>query len=92
MIKNKVTDVSGAGNNWAVGHMFYGQKYADSIRELVRKNAEPCDSLESFFIMHSMGGGTGSGLGTAVLKLLADEYKEVHRFVVAVYPSADDGI
>lgn len=87
-----VTDVSGAGNNWAVGHMFYGHKYADSIRELVRKNAEPCDSLESFFIMHSMGGGTGSGLGTAVLKLLADDYKEVHRFVVAVYPSSDDDV
>lgn len=87
-----VTDVSGAGNNWAVGHMHYGEKYADSIRELVRKNAEPCDSLESFFIMHSMGGGTGSGLGTAVLKLLADDYKEVHRFVVACYPSADDDV
>ena len=72
-----VTDVSGAGNNWAVGHMFYGQKYHDSISELVRKNAECCDSLESFFIMHSMGGGTGSGLGTAVLSILADEYKEV---------------
>jgi tubulin epsilon len=58
-----LTDVSGAGNNWAVGHMYYGVKYKDSIRELVRKNAECCDSLESFFIMHSMGGGTGSGLG-----------------------------
>jgi tubulin epsilon len=58
-----ITDVSGAGNNWAVGHMYYGEKYKDSIRELVRKNAEHCDSLESFFIMHSMGGGTGSGLG-----------------------------
>jgi tubulin epsilon len=87
-----VTDVSGAGNNWAVGHMFYGQKYRDSISELIRKNAECCDSLESFFIMHSMGGGTGSGLGTFVLSLLADEYKEVHRFVVAVYPSADDDV
>ncbi|CAF0839239.1 unnamed protein product [Brachionus calyciflorus] len=87
-----VTDVSGAGNNWAVGHMFYGQKYSDSIRELLRKNAEFCDSLESFFVMHSMGGGTGSGLGTAVLRMLADEYPEVHRFVVAVYPSADDDV
>ena len=57
--------------------MFYGQKYHDSISELVRKKAECCDSLESFFIMHSMGGGTGSGLGTAVLSILADEYKEV---------------
>lgn len=87
-----VTDVSGAGNNWAVGHMFYGKKYQDSIRELIRKNAELCDSLESFFVMHSMGGGTGSGLGTAVLRMIADDYPEVHRFVVAVYPSADDDV
>ncbi|RNA01755.1 tubulin epsilon chain, partial [Brachionus plicatilis] len=87
-----VTDVSGAGNNWAVGHMFYGNKYKDSIRELIRKNAELCDSLESFFVMHSMGGGTGSGLGTAVLRTVADDYPEVHRFVVAVYPSIDDDV
>lgn len=87
-----VTDVSGAGNNWAVGHMFYGNKYHDSIKELIRKNAELCDSLESFFVIHSMGGGTGSGLGTAVLKMLEDDYKDVHRFVVAVYPSADDDV
>jgi tubulin epsilon len=87
-----LTDVSGAGNNWACGHYYYGTKYHDSIQELVRKNAEQCDSLESFFIMHSMGGGTGSGLGTAVLKILEDDYKEVHRFVVAVYPSADDDV
>lgn len=72
--------------------MYYGQKYNTHIRELVRKNAEHCDSLESFFIMHSMGGGTGSGLGTAVLKMLADEFPDVHRFVVAVYPSADDDV
>lgn len=87
-----ITDVSGAGNNWAEGHMYYGQKYNTHIRELVRRNAEHCDSLESFFIMHSMGGGTGSGLGTAVLKMLADEFQDVHRFVVAVYPSADDDV
>ena len=84
--------MSGAGNNWAEGHMYYGQKYNTHIRELVRRNAEHCDSLESFFIMHSMGGGTGSGLGTAVLKMLADEFQDVHRFVVAVYPSADDDV
>ncbi len=64
--------------------MYYGNKYRQQIYELVRRNAEYCDSLESFFIMHSMGGGTGSGLGTSVLTMLADEFAEVHRFVVAV--------
>lgn len=68
--KQYVTDVSGAGNNWAVGHMFYGSKYKDSIREMIRKNAEACDNLESFFIMHSMGGGTGSGLGRLLYSYL----------------------
>jgi tubulin epsilon len=34
--KQYVSDVSGAGNNWAVGHFFYGQKYEESIIELVR--------------------------------------------------------
>ena len=36
--------------------------------------------------------GTGSGLGTSVLNLLADEYPDVYRFTTAVYPSADDDV
>ena len=27
-----------------------------------------------------------------MLRILADDYKNVHRFVVAVYPSADDDV
>ncbi|RHY52956.1 hypothetical protein DYB38_005029 [Aphanomyces astaci] len=38
------------------------------------------DSLQSFFVMHSMGGGTGSGLGTYILGLLEDHYPEAFRF------------
>ena len=36
--------------------------------------------------------GTGSGLGTSVLNLLAKEYPDVYRFTTAVYPSADDDV
>ena len=36
--------------------------------------------------------GTGSGLGTSVLNLLAEEYSDVYRFTTAVYPSADDDV
>jgi len=39
-----------------------------------------------------MGGGTGSGLGTYVLKLLKDEYPDVYRFTTAVFPSEDDDV
>jgi len=83
-----LSDVSGAGNNWAHGYYEYGSKYQDEILELVRAQAEPCDSLQSFFLMHSLGGGTGSGLGTRVLQLLSDEYRGVYRFTTSVLPSA----
>lgn len=73
--KQFVHDVSGAGNNWAVGHFYYGAKYHEFLTEKVhtviiqfRKVAEECDSLQCFLLMHSLGGGTGSGLGTYILK------------------------
>lgn len=88
----QIRDVSGAGNNWAVGHLEYGNKYRDKISDVIRLTAESCDSLQCFFCMHSMGGGTGSGLGTFVLSVLKDEYPDVFRFVTAVYPSVNDDV
>eukprot|EP00731_Ephydatia_muelleri_P016982 Em0010g80a len=82
-----ITDVSGSGNNWVVGNRTYGSKYHDQIVDTVRRSAESCDHLQSFFMMHSMGGGTGSGVGTRILEILRDEYPDVHRFSVVVYPS-----
>ncbi|XP_078397506.1 tubulin epsilon chain [Cetorhinus maximus] len=90
--KQLITDVSGSGNNWAVGYKQYGCQYRDQIRDVLRKTAEHCDSLQCFFLIHSMGGGTGSGLGTFVLSLLEDEFPEVYRFVTSVYPSAEDDV
>ena len=87
-----VTDVSGSGNNWAHGNNFYGPKYHDDMLEAVRRAAEHCDSLQSFFLMHSLGGGTGSGLGTYILNMLDDEFPDVYRFVTAVFPSPDDDV
>ena len=84
-----LTDVSGAGNNWAHGHYEYGPKYHDDILEKVRYNVEHCDSLQSFFLMHSMGGGTGSGVGTYTLSLLEDYFPEVFRFSTVVFPEDD---
>ncbi|GBG58831.1 hypothetical protein CBR_g231 [Chara braunii] len=87
-----ITDMSGSGNNWAHGHEVYGPQYKDSILESVRREAEGCDSLQSFFMLHSLGGGTGSGVGTYVMEQLHDEYPEVYRFSACVFPSADDDV
>ncbi|XP_026880002.2 tubulin epsilon chain isoform X1 [Electrophorus electricus] len=87
-----ISDVSGSGNNWAVGHHTYGSMYREQIVDQIRRAAEHCDCLQTFFLIHSMGGGTGSGLGTCVLKLLEEEFPEVCRLVTAVYPSSEDDV
>ena len=87
-----MTDVSGSGNNWAVGHYMYGDMYKEKITDILRQETERCDSLQSFFTFHSMGGGTGSGLGSRILSLLRDEYRHVYRFSVPVFPSAEDDV
>jgi len=43
----------------AVGNKMYGLKYGDQISETLRKTVEHCDCLQSFFLLHSMGGGEG---------------------------------
>ena len=75
-----------------MGYHRYGAEYRTQISETIRRAAEQCDSLQSFLLLHSMGGGTGSGLGTFVLELLKDEYPEVYKFVTAIYPSEDDDV
>lgn len=90
--RQQITSVSGSGNNWAVGYKTYGHMYGEQIEDCIRRTAEACDCLQSFFLLHSMGGGTGSGLGTFVLDHLKDCYPEVFRFCVPVYPSADDDV
>ena len=87
-----ITDVSGSGNNWAVGHYMYGDRYKEKILEMMRRETERCDCLQSFFVFHSMGGGTGSGLGSRILSLLHDEYRHVYRFSVPVFPSVEDDV
>lgn len=62
-----VKDVSGAGNNWAHGHFDYGNRYRGALVERIQKETERCDSLQSFFLIHSIGGGTGSGLGSYIV-------------------------
>uniref|UniRef100_A0A672I3F4 Tubulin beta chain n=1 Tax=Salarias fasciatus TaxID=181472 RepID=A0A672I3F4_SALFA len=61
---NFVFGQSGAGNNWAKGHYTEGAELVDSVLDVVRKEAESCECLQGFQLTHSLGGGTGSGMGT----------------------------
>lgn len=69
------SDGSGAGNNWSVGYS-RGMQYADEIGEMIQREVENSDNLEGITLLHSIAGGTGSGMGSYVLELAADYFSD----------------
>lgn len=53
----------------------------------MRREAESCDCLQGFQISHSVGGGTGAGLGTLLLSQLKDEFPDQIVSTFSVLPS-----
>ncbi|KAJ8554436.1 hypothetical protein K7X08_025114 [Anisodus acutangulus] len=78
---------SGAGNNWAKGHYTEGAELIDSVLDVVRKEAENSDCLQGFQVCHSLGGGTGSGMGTLLISKIREEYPDRMMLTFSVFPS-----
>lgn len=75
------------GNNWAKGHYTEGAELIDSVLEVLRKESEGCDCLQGFQLAHSLGGGTGSGLGTLLISKIREEYPDRIMNSYSVVPS-----
>jgi tubulin beta len=75
---NFIAGTSGAGNNWAKGYYTEGAELIDTIMDRVRKETENTEQLQGFQLVHSLGGGTGSGLGALLLNKLREEYPCAH--------------
>jgi tubulin beta len=78
---------NGAGNNWAKGHYTEGAELVESVLDRVRLEIEQCDAPQGFQIFHSLGGGTGSGMGTLLLLKIRDAYPDRITCTYSVYPS-----
>jgi tubulin alpha len=76
-----------AANNYARGHYTVGKEYVDVTLERIRKVAERCDGLQGFFMMHSVGGGTGSGFASLLLERLSIDFGKKSKLDFCVYPS-----
>jgi len=83
---NYVSGVNGAGSNFAKGHYTEGAEILPNIEDLVRREIENCECLQSFQLFHSVGGGTGSGLGTLCALHLKDTYPDRLVSSYSVYP------
>merc|ERR1711916_245062 len=64
-----------------------GAELIDSVLDVVRKEAENCDCLQGFQITHSLGGGTGSGMGTLLISKIREEYPDRMMCTFSVFPS-----
>ncbi|CEL62525.1 Tubulin beta-2 chain OS=Suillus bovinus GN=TUBB2 PE=2 SV=1 [Rhizoctonia solani AG-1 IB] len=78
---------NGAGNNFAKGHYTEGAELVDSILEVLRKQVEQCEALQGFQLLHSLGGGSGSGLGSLLLAKLREEAPDRMLATFSVFPS-----
>lgn len=77
----------GAGNNWAKGYYTEGAEIMEEVMDAVRREAEACECLQGFQITQSLGGGTGSGMGTLLLTRINEEYPDRILCSYAVFPS-----
>eukprot|EP00842_Homolaphlyctis_polyrhiza_P001535 jgi/Hompol1/2382/HPOL_001440-RA len=63
---------SGCGNNWS--HGFVDSAHLDSLMNSYRKLAESAYRYDGCMLVHSLAGGTGSGLGSRLSQEIRDQY------------------
>lgn len=71
----------------ARGHYTVGKEKIDLILDKVRRLSDNCSGLQGFFVFHSYGGGTGSGLGALLLEHLSTDYGKKSKLEFCVYPA-----
>nr|POE80893.1 tubulin gamma chain [Quercus suber] len=82
---------TGAGNNWAQGYAMGGQ-VEDEVFDMIDREADGSDSLEGFMLLHSIAGGTGSGLGSFLLERLNDRFPKKLIQTYSVFPDMQGGV
>lgn len=82
-----ITGKEDAANNFARGYYTVGKEVINQAMDRLNKMAEQCDSLQGFIVQHSVGGGTGSGFTSGMMKQIEEQHGKKTRLQIAVYPS-----
>jgi tubulin delta len=92
---------NGRGNNWALGYSstyrenegMAGFTKEDShtplyerAMEALRREAEHADYFLGTFLVHSLAGGTGSGLGSRLVESYRDTFGKAYLATASVWP------
>ena len=68
-----------------------GAELTEKIMDIARKEAEVCDCLQGFQLVHALGGGTGSGMGTLLINRIREEYPDKIMNTHSIMPSPKVG-
>lgn len=82
-----IRKLPGAANNWARGYNVEGERVIDQIMNTIDSAVEKTEALQGFLITHSIGGGSGSGLGSLIIERLRQAYPKKKIFTFSVVPS-----
>ncbi len=79
--------IDGTSGNYARSWFAGGKILLDDVLERCRYEAEIADSLQGFHLMHSTGGGAGSGLLSLIISELRNEYSTSMITTTSILPS-----
>ena len=85
-----VKSSNGRGNNWAMGYSDKPEKelpLSSTVMELLRREIEQCDYYKGCVLLHSLAGGTGSGLGSKLIEMIRDQYPICFITAASIFPS-----
>ncbi|KAJ1952419.1 gamma-tubulin [Dispira parvispora] len=82
-------DGGGAGNIWALGYS-QAERVCEEVLDMLDREADGSDSLEGFMLLHSIAGGTGSGMGSFLLEKLNDRFPKKLIQTYSVFPNNDE--
>ncbi|KAI6659330.1 Tubulin alpha-1C chain [Oopsacas minuta] len=83
-----ITGREDASNNFARGFYNLGREFRDEMIDGIRRESEACDSLQGFYIFRSLGGGTGSGVGSLLIQELQHEFGGKDKMDFSIAPSS----
>jgi tubulin delta len=80
------TQQSGAGNNWAFGYSYFGPLVEEEIAERIRRQVERADRTDAVIVLKSTAGGTGSGVGAFIQRMIRDNWCKFPLLTVELWP------
>eukprot|EP01155_Anaeramoeba_flamelloides_P037008 Anaeramoba_flamelloidesc26820_g1_i2.p1 GENE.c26820_g1_i2~~c26820_g1_i2.p1 ORF type:complete len:225 (-),score=48.38 c26820_g1_i2:635-1309(-) len=86
--ENCISGNKTSNGNWATGHYTEGAEIVSNVQDSFRNEIERCDNLLGFQIFSSLGGGTGSGLGSLITSKVREEYPDKMLYNYTILPES----